>query len=157
MKKPIFYYIAGILSVIVVLVMLWGFGLIFEDTFYFGDGGSDYNVKSTSHSPDNKYVATVYTGMGGGAAGWCNTRVTVNPANEPFSIEREKEDGKYVVFSISCNSDVETEWEGAQNLLVSFKGPSDESGFSVYRKPVGWNREIKIRYLENVDVSWDWS
>lgn len=72
----------------------------------------------------------------------------MNPASEPFSIEREKKDGKYVVFNISCNSDVEAKWEGAKNLLVSFKVPSGESGFSMYRKPMGWDREIKIRYLE---------
>lgn len=148
MRKPIFYYIAGILSAIAVLVMLWGFGLILENAFDFGGGGSDYNVMSTSRSPDGKYVATVYTGMGGGAAGWCSIRVTVNPVNEPFSIEREKKEGKYVVFNISCNSDVEAKWEGDKNLLVSFKVPSGESGFSVYRKPVDWNGEIKIRYLE---------
>jgi hypothetical protein len=148
MKKPVLYYIAGILSVIAVLVTLWGFGLIFENALDFGGGGSEYNVINTSHSPDGKYVANVYTRMGGGAAGWCDIRVTVNPANESFSIEREKTEGKYVVFNINCNSDVEVKWEGDKNLLVSFKGPSSESGFSVYRKPVGWDREIKIRYLE---------
>jgi hypothetical protein len=86
--------------------------------------------------------------MGGGAAGWCVIRVTVNPVNESFSIEREKKEGKYVVFNISCDRDVEAKWEDDNNLLVSFKGPSSESGFSVYRRPVGRDREIKIRYLE---------
>ncbi|HEU0185732.1 MAG TPA: hypothetical protein VFS27_10495 [Blastocatellia bacterium] len=148
MSKPIFYYIAGILSVTAVLAMLWGFGLILENGFDVGGGDGDYNVINTSPSPDGKYVATVYTGMGGGAAGWCYIRVTLNPVNEPFSIEREKKEGKYMVFNISCNSEVETEWEGDKNLLVSFKVPSSESGFSVYRKPIDWDREIKIRYLE---------
>jgi hypothetical protein len=148
MKKPIFYYIAGSLSVIAVLTTLWGYGLFLENILDFGDGDSEYNVLNTSHSPDGKHVATVYTGTGGGAASWCIIRVTVNPVNEPFSIEREKKDGKYLVFNISCNSDVEVKWEGAKNLLVSFKGPSDESGFSMYRKPVDSHREIKIRYLE---------
>jgi len=147
MKKPIFYFIAGILSVIAVLVTLWGYGQIFEN-IDFGAGASEYNVLNTSHSPDGKYVATVYTRMGGGAAGWCDIRVMVNPVNESFSIEREKKEGKYLVFNISCNSDVEVKWEGAENLLVSFKVPSSESGFSMYRKPVAWDREIKIRYLE---------
>lgn len=148
MRNPIFYYLAGVLSAIAVLVTLWGFGLILENALDFGSGGSDYNVISTAPSPDGKYVATVYTGMGGGAAGWCSIRITVNPANEPFSIEREKKEGKYVVFSINCNSEVEAKWEGDNSLLVSFKGPRSESGFSVYRTPVDWNREVKIRYLE---------
>jgi hypothetical protein len=146
MKKPIFYFIAGILSVIAVLVTLWGYGKIFE--LDLGGGDSEYNVLNTSHSTDSKYVATVYTRMGGGAAGWCDIRVTVNPVNEPFSAERERKEGKYVVFNISCNSEVEVKWEGAENLLVSFKVPSSESGFSMYRKPVTWDRKIKIRYLE---------
>jgi hypothetical protein len=148
MKKPIFYYTAGILSVIAVLVTLWGYGQMLQNALDLGVGGSEYNVLNTSNSPDGKYVATVYTRMGGGAAGWCDIRVTVNPVNEPFGIEREEKEGKYVVFNISCNSEVEVKWEGAKNLLVSFKVPSSESGFSVYRKPVDWDREIKIRYLE---------
>jgi hypothetical protein len=56
----------------------------------------------------------------------------VNPINEPFSIEREKKEGKYMVFNISCNSEVETKWESDKTLLVSLKVPSSESGFSVY-------------------------
>jgi hypothetical protein len=148
MRKSIFYFVAGGSSVIAVLAMLWGYGLILEDALNFGGEGGDYNVINTSPSPDGKYVATVYTGMGGGAAGWCYIRVTVNPATEPFSIEREKKDGKYMVFNIDCNSEVETKWEDAKNLLVYFKVLSSDSGFSVYRKPVDWDREIKIRYLE---------
>jgi hypothetical protein len=148
MKKPIFYYVVGILSAIAILVTPWGLGLVIENIVDFGGGAGEYTVLNTSHSPDGKYVATVYTGMGGGAAGWCVIRVTVNPINEPFSIEREKKEGKYVVFNIGCNSDVEVKWEDAKNLLVSFKGPSSESGFSVYRKPVDRERVIKIRYLE---------
>src|SRR5262245_13174760 len=146
MKKPIFYYIAGILSVAAVVVTLWGFGRIFE--LDLGGGDSEYNVLNTSHSPESKYVATVYTRMGGGAAGGCDIRVTVNAVSETFSTEREKKEGQYMVFNISCNSDVEVKWEGAENLLVSFKVPSSESGFSMYRKPVAWDRKIKIRYLE---------
>src|SRR5882672_11442300 len=96
---------------------------------------------NTSPSPDGKYVATVYTGMGGGAAGWRYIRGTVNPANEPFSIDSEKKDGKHMVFNIDCSSGVEVKWEDSQKLLVSFKVPSGESGFSVYRKPVDWTRE----------------
>ena len=119
-----------------------------QNALDLGGGGSEYNVLNTSNSPDGKYVSTVYTRMGGGAAGWCDIRVTVNPVNEPFSIEREEKEGKYVVFNISCNSEVEVKWEGVKNLLVSFKVPSSESGFSMYRKPVDWDREIKIRYLE---------
>jgi len=148
MRKPIFYFVTGALSVIAVFAMLWSFGLIFENALDLGGGDGDYNVINTSPSPDGKYVATVYTGMGGGAAGWCYIRVTVNPVNEPFSIEREKKEGKYMVFNISCSSEVETKWGGDKNLLVSFKVPSSESGFSMYRFPADWNREIKIRYME---------
>jgi hypothetical protein len=38
-----------------------------------------------------------------------------------------------MVFDISCNSEVETKWESDKTLLVSFKVPSSDSGFSMYR------------------------
>jgi hypothetical protein len=57
MRKPILYYLAGVLSAIAVPLALWGI-------LYSAVGGSDYDVISTSTSPDKKYVATVYSSMG---------------------------------------------------------------------------------------------
>ncbi len=141
MKKPIFYYFAGVLSAIAVPLALWGI-------LYSAVGGSDYDIISTSTSPDEKHVATVYSSMGGGAAGWCNLRVTVNPATEPFSIEREKNEGKYVVFHVSCGSEVVVRWETNENLLVRYKNLNKDFGITVYKTPGDWDKEIKIRYIE---------
>ncbi len=148
MRKPIFYYLAGILTVVAPIVLLWGLNLMLENALGFGGGGSNYDVKSTSLSPDGKFVATVYSAMGGGAAGWCSIRVTVNPQSEPFSVEREKTEGKYVVSTVSCGSQVETEWEGERNLLIAYTVPGGDSGISIYKKPVDWDGTVKIRYVE---------
>ena len=144
MRKPAFYYLAGVLTVIAPILLLWGFGLWLKSAI----GESDYDVISTSPSPDEKFVATIYSVMGGGAAGWCNIRVTVNPQNEPFSIEREKTEGKYVVSTISCGSQVEAKWEEGRNLTIIYTMPSADSGISIYKKPVDWDRTVKIGYVE---------
>jgi hypothetical protein len=141
MRKPILYYLAGVLSAIAVPLALWGI-------LYSAVGGSDYDVISTSTSPDKKYVATVYSSMGGGAAGWCSIRATVNPTTEPFSIEREKNEGKYVVFNVNCGSEVEAQWETNKNLLITYKNLNNDFGITVYKKPIDWYREVKIRYIE---------
>jgi len=148
MRRPIIYYFAGVLTVVLVLGVLWGFGLIFNNILDFGGGGSDYHVNDTSSSPDRKYVATIYGVSGGGAAGWCGIRVTVNPASEPFSIEREKTEGKYVVFNASCSTEVKTKWETDRTLVVTYKSLNKDFGISVYKKPTDWDREVSIKYVE---------
>lgn len=148
--KSFLYFLAGAFTVIAIIaVYVFGqLGLLSSMFLLVGSGGSEYRVIGSSSSPDGKYVATVYSKMGGGAAGWCSIRVTVNPENQPFSIEREKQYGKYVVSDVSCGSEVEARWEGDRSLLITYKGPSGESGISVYKKPVDWDREVKIRYVE---------
>ncbi|MEA2205213.1 MAG: hypothetical protein QOE77_1989 [Blastocatellia bacterium] len=148
MRKPIFYYLAGVLSVIAVLVVLWAFGLILAKAFDFGGGGSDYIVTETSPSPDGKYVATIYNVAGGGAAGWCSRRATVNPSSEPFTIEREKREGKYLVFDVSCGTEVNAKWEGDRSLLITYKNLNKDFGITVYKKPSDWDRNVAIKYIE---------
>ena len=144
MRRPIFYYLARVLTGVVVLIALWGSRSILRDVV----GGSQYTVTNTSPSPDGKFVATVYTAMGGGAAGWCSTRVTVNPVDEPFSIAREQTEGKYVVFTVSCGNEVKLKWDSERNLLVSYRNLNKSSGISTYKTSTDWGREVNLRYLE---------
>lgn len=142
MKKPIFYYLAGVLSTIAVPLALWGI------LYSTAGGGSDYNVISTSSSPDGKYVVTIYSSIGGGAAGWSSIRATVNPVSEPFSIEREKSDGRYMVFDVSYGDEVEAKWETNRNLLITYRNVNGDSGITIYKKPKDWDGEVKIKYNE---------
>ena len=148
MRRPIIYYFAGVLTVVLVLGGCRACGLNLNNLFRFTGGGSDYHVIDTSPSPDGKFVATIYSASGGGAAGWCSIRATVNPASEPFSIEREQTEGKYVVFNVSCGSEVKTKWETDRTLVVTYKNLNKDFGISVYKKPTDWDRGVSIKYVE---------
>ena len=145
MKKPVFYYSAGVLSVAILLAILWGFGFLLESAFDMG-GGDEERVVSSLSSPDGEYVATTYVAMGGGAAGWCYKRVSINKKSEPFSLEKERERGGYS-FDVSCGSELEVKWESNRELLVSYTGSENEAGISIYQRPVSQDRAVRIKYL----------
>ncbi len=131
---------------------LWFLGYlgktIFDDLFNFaGDaGGETVTVTNTVGSPDGEYIATTHVEMGGGAAGWCFQRVSVNKKDSPFSWEKEKVQGGFN-FDVSCKSKIELNWQTNRELLVSYSGTSDEAGLSVYQKPLSADRQVKIHYL----------
>lgn len=120
------------------------------------EGGGEYNVINTQNSSDSKYSATVYAGWGGGAAGWTFIRVAVNPIDEPFNIELEKDKNsegnwKYVVFDTGGASDVRVNWKGENNLLITYKAPNNTSGFRVYKSLLTRNKKVKISFVEEVE------
>ncbi|MEO7673434.1 MAG: hypothetical protein ABIU09_05080, partial [Pyrinomonadaceae bacterium] len=47
-------------------------------------GRGDYKIIATFPSPGGGHSATLWQGMGGGAAGWCNQRITVNRSHNEF-------------------------------------------------------------------------
>ncbi len=138
---------AGVVSVMLPLALLMGFGLLADTVFErtLGSAGSDITVDNNVSSPDGEYVATTYTGMGGGAAGWCFRRVTVNKKDAPFSWENEKQRGGYS-FNVSCGSEIEMIWEEPRKILVTYTGSDDWAGISVYQRSMSNDREVKIRY-----------
>src|SRR6267143_3267515 len=46
---------------------------------------NDYRVEREMSSPGGTRRAVLYTGMGGGAAGWCAQCIAVAPSKEPFT------------------------------------------------------------------------
>jgi len=84
--------------------------------------------------------------MGGGAAGWCFKRVTINKKLEPFSWDKEKERGGYS-FDVSCHSDIELKWESNRELVVAYTGSDNDSGISVYQRPMSEDRAVRIKYV----------
>jgi hypothetical protein len=148
MRKPIFYYLAGVLTVVAVPAILWGMGRILAGSVIdFGGGGSDVvTVLNTVPAPDGEYVATTYSAMGGGAAGWCFKRVTVNKKAEPFSWDKEKERGGYS-FDVSCISDIELKWEGNRKLVVAYTGSDNDAGISISQRPISEDRAVRIKYI----------
>jgi hypothetical protein len=113
---------------------------------YFGmAGGSDYKIEKTVPSPSGAYVATLYTGMGGGAAGWCSQVISINTVSEPFSLEVEKNSGQYQVFRASCSAKVTFQWLSNSALQIGFAG-TDQGGLSLYLKPMDYSGQVTVEY-----------
>lgn len=111
-------------------------------------GGGEYNVISSTYSPDGKYVVIVYSGSGGGAAGWTFFRATVNSADEPFDPENDK-----YILDIKGGSEIQPVWEGSNNLVITYtyKPGKTNTYFRISKETISRHTGVKIRYVEKVE------
>ncbi|HEY0322351.1 MAG TPA: DUF5412 family protein [Pyrinomonadaceae bacterium] len=141
MRKPSFYFIAGAGSVLAAigafLLFIFVLNLALESMFA-GNRDSTTNVIATTPSPNQKYIATIYRSMGGGAAGWCSISVNIRKSKEQVNPEED-------VFSSSCGTKIQTEWQSDGVLRISYV--SDSEILSLHQK--GWNTDktVKILYV----------
>lgn len=109
-----------------------------------GSSKSTGKIINTLPSPNGDYVATIYTVMGGGAAGWCEQRVEVNSKKDPFSLERTNKVADYC-FSASCGSKVEMVWEPDSSALrITYT--IDQAGVSTYQRRMAPGLPVRIDY-----------
>ena len=139
MSKNIRYFLAGALCFAIVYGCLWLLGYMLERVFSFGDGRSDIDIASNVKSPNGKHIATVYTDMGGGAVGWCDKKVNVRRAAEPFDPKKGE------VFSTYCSSRLELSWEDDGNLKVTY--PAREI-LSLFQRSWSDDGEVNILFIE---------
>jgi hypothetical protein len=139
MKRPIYYFSAGFLHFVAIYGCLWLLGYAIEKSFDSGFQGSDIIITANSISPDQEYIATTYTGMGGGAAGWCDKVVNVRKRDEPFDSKRN------FVFSTSCGANIEISWKSDKNILIIYS--TDDEGISLYQKMKSDDHAVEISYL----------
>ncbi len=140
MKKFVISILAAVGAIAIVVAVA-------AAVFVLGfDGGSDYKLERSMASPAGRYKATVYTVMGGGAAGWCSQVVAVSPAAEPFSIEAEKTSGSNQVFRANCSAKLEAEWLSETALLIKFAPGGDTGGLSLYMAQTDKSGAVRIEY-----------
>jgi hypothetical protein len=121
-------------------------GAIVAIVFFFWGRGTDYTVEMTVPSPDGSRVATLYTGKGGGAAGWCSQVISVNTDMDPFSIEREEKSTLYQVFRSDCEAKVAFRWLSTSSLHIEFSKGEQTGGASVYMSPSDNSGRVKVEY-----------
>ncbi len=113
-----------------------------SDTSSGGKDSNSWRVVKTVTAPNGEYVATIYTVMGGGAAGWCSQRMEINATNNPFSIERAKHGSEYC-FSANCGSEIELLWE-PHSQAIQIKYSIGAGGVSTYQRRMAPNLPIRI-------------
>src|SRR5207244_1074388 len=114
MKSTTKYFVAGFVSVVAVYICLCLLGLAIGSLFDFGSKDHDIQTMSNSISPDQQHVATIYSDMGGGAAGWCYISVNLRKVTEPFDSKNNR------VFDAGCSSNVAAQWAGNNDLLITY-------------------------------------
>jgi len=104
--------------------------------------GTDYRVERELASPGQAYHAVLYTGMGGGAAGWCAQYIAIASANTAFSPQTATETHAYV-FSGRCSSDITLEWAANNRLRIAY---TIGSGTWVHQKPRTSDGAVAVEY-----------
>jgi hypothetical protein len=143
MKKPIYYYLLGIIAVIGIIVLIFVLNLLRYLPWGNLSDENPYKVVRTFTSPDSQYVATLYTSMGGGAAGWCHQCIEINKKDSPFDLERLKSEFN-AVFTVSCGSELEIKWLESGQLNIAYT--VDIHGVHIYQTFQSRDKLVKISY-----------
>lgn len=122
-------------------------GIVVFAILTFGIRASDeYEVILKGESPDGEYIATFYSNMGGGAAGWCRLHVSVTHASYPLRITDRRGALSHEVFSASCNSEINLQWVSDRELRIKYTGIDSPLGIRVHMKSHNSDNKIKIKY-----------
>src|SRR5215204_5128421 len=129
---------------------LYGFGLVvliclflaaIPFAFLWMLGFSEHTLETLQEttSPTGKFVATSYSDMGGGAAGWCMAEVNVRPAGEELPPNEE-------VFAAHCGTKVELLWNADDQLTIKFT--PDDIDFGVSQDAKTKDGSVRLKYVE---------
>src|SRR5882762_1150132 len=136
MRKPFRSFLAGVICFLAIYGCLWVVGFLIEGAFKSAFGRSDILAVSDSTSPNHQYVASTYTDMGGGAAGWSYRVVTLRKNDQQFDPKKNK------VFNIQCNTAVEISWRDDSHILIAYS--TDPESVSLYQKSWSDDKAIQI-------------
>jgi hypothetical protein len=89
-------------------------------------------------SPDQEYIATTHTDMGGGTAGWCDGAVNIRKRDEQFDPRRN------LVFSTSCGNKIDVSWQSNKKILITYS--TDDESIELYQKMRSGDKAIEISY-----------
>lgn len=133
-----FFYGFAVVAFICLLLATIPFAL---GMMLFGDGSSAHtlNVLQEVQSPDERYVATSYVDMGGGAPGWCMAEVNVRSTGSELPPNE-------TVFASHCETKVELSWQSLTDLSIKFS--PDDVDFGVTQSSTSKDGQVRIHYIE---------
>jgi hypothetical protein len=103
---------------------------------------SNWKIDNIVKSPDDGYVATIYTISGGGAAGWCEQRIEINSKDKPFDMEKTK--GADFCFSADCGKVLQVKWESTNSIQIKY---TIGDGVSIYQRRTPLGLPVRIDYV----------
>lgn len=102
--KRFFYFIAGFICGII-LIIIW---------IRSSNLGDSTIIISFVQSPSSEYVAINYVNMGGGAAGYCYSYLSLVPKWHPNGFDK----AIYTVLGDRCSSNIVATWKDNSTLIV---------------------------------------
>ena len=104
----------------------------------------EVEILSESKSPDGKYIVTVFSCSGGGAAGYAYTNVNLREASEKLD-QRDFLLGEHLWNSFS---DITVNWQDPENLEVTYQWASDHPDYKAKNgRTVPEKGKVKISYV----------
>ena len=134
--------VTGFLSVLGGLTLFLAASLA---VLVYSCSGEDITVEQSLAAPDGLYMATLYSSMGGGAAGYCFMIVSINPISSPFSAEADRRDArmKTQVYHGSCDVTPRLRWASASLLEITLPEPE----WSAYLRGESESGAIAVNYV----------
>jgi len=90
----------------------------------------DFDETNEIESVTGKYIASIYTRMGGGAAGWCEKGVIIYP-KELQDAETEELVHKWTVFDGRCRNNININWAEGDLLRITSDGTQLPNGVTI--------------------------
>jgi hypothetical protein len=102
----------------------------------------DRSVVRDLASPTSKYRAVLYADIGSGVLSSCDQKVGVVPQAELFEPGRA-EQGAFLTFSVTCESDVTLKWSSDTLLAISY---TIREGVTTYQRSTSRDGNVHITY-----------
>ncbi|MCH1502381.1 MAG: DUF5412 domain-containing protein [Verrucomicrobiales bacterium] len=104
----------------------------------------EVEIVSESKSPDGKYIVTVFSCSGGGAAGYAYTNLNLREASETLD-QRDFLLGEHLWNSFS---DITVNWRDSVNLEVTYRWASDHPDYKTKNeRTVPKKGNVRISYV----------
>ena len=104
----------------------------------------EVEILSETKSPDGKYIVTVFSCSGGGAAGYAYTNVNLRKVSETLD-QRDFLLGEHLWNSFS---DIKVKWRDSSNLEVTYQWTSDDPDYKAKNgRTVPKMGNVKISYV----------
>lgn len=130
MNKTFAHYI------LLLILILNGFGTVTSCDQTKSDKNEQVDIVTTSPSPNNEYLATVYVVWGGGAAGYVYRIVNIRKRSDPFNRT------KGIVLHMSATTNPGVTWADDKNLMVTYSKLAN-----VYTQSKTWGDKAEVQII----------
>ena len=112
-------------------------------------GPSRVDVLLECPSPDQAVKAVLWTEAGGGAAGWSQQLVSIQPSDVPVERTPDRRSGEDApVLAVSSGEVFEFKWESDDRILVTVTYSDSSVVYSMSHSQMVGGRRVRVRYRE---------